>query len=187
MHRLWIGLACGLIALTLVELRHSPVAAEGTTKVWLVRHAEKQKDKNGVWVLSKAGWARAQDLAVLLKDKGIQTIVTTSEVRTAQTASKVAELKQPAIEPTKITYPAPTHMADVVKAIQTAQPNTLVVGHSDTVLDVIAALRGQQGQNKDINVFNRIFIVELDAQSNVVSCSETTYGAPKMQPKTKTC
>lgn len=187
MRRIWVGLACGAIALSLIELRSSAVAQDKNSVVWLVRHAEKQQGKDGVWVLSKEGWRRAQDLADLLKDKGITTIVTTNEVRTSQTASKVAELKQPAIEPNRITYPQAKHAELVASAVRAAQPNVLVVGHSDTVLDIIAALRGQKGQKKTVDVFNRIFTVELDADKNVVTCSETTYGMPKMQPKKKNC
>jgi phosphohistidine phosphatase SixA len=189
MHRLWVGFACALIALALVELRHSPVAAEGSsnTKVWLVRHAEKQQEKNGVWVLSKAGHVRAQDLADLLKKEGVKAVIATSEVRTVQTADKVAKLPVTPIQPVIIQIKQPKHAEQVAKAIQAAEPNILAVGHSDTVLDVIAALRGQKGQKKTVEVFNRIFVLELDAQKNVVSCSETTYGAPKMQRKTKTC
>jgi len=187
MHRVWIGLACGLIALALVELRHSPVAAQGSsTKVWLVRHAEKQK-VNGVWVLSPAGHTRARDLADLLKNEGVKSIVTTSEIRTGQTAEKVAQQPTPPIQPIEIAIAQPNHVAQVADAVRAGQPNVLVVGHSDTVLDVIAALRGQKGQNKTIEAFNRIFILGLDAQKNVISCSETTYGAPKMARKTKSC
>jgi phosphohistidine phosphatase SixA len=128
----------------LAGLLAAPVAAQPT--VFLVRHAERADSEPGKSPsmsedpdLSDAGRARAASLATLLRDAGITAIFTTEYKRTQQTAAPLAK----ALGLT-VTVVSSKNAADLVKQIKalvgTGTGNVLVVGHSNTVPEVIKAL-----------------------------------------------
>src|SRR5712671_6225807 len=104
----------------------------------LVRHAEKVSEAADA-LLSDVGKQRAEKLAHTLADAGITSIFTTEAERTKQTAAPLAKLLhlQPMVIPAK-------DIAGLVNKL-VAQPQdavVLVVGHSNTLPDVINKLRG---------------------------------------------
>ena len=118
---------------TLVWLVH-PAVAEPT--IFLVRHAEKSqagdaKDPE----LSDVGHARAAALAVLLKDAGITAIYATEFKRTQQTAEPFARATgiKTTIVPAKET-------AALVATLKEAKGNALIIGHSNTIPEILKAL-----------------------------------------------
>jgi broad specificity phosphatase PhoE len=114
----------------------SPVpAANGL--ILLVRHAERVPSAMTEDApLTEAGKARAQKLAALLATAGIKTIFVTRFRRTIDTAQPLAEA----------LHLTPTVESDtqqlVAKLRSHLDENVLVVGHSDTVPDVIKAFGG---------------------------------------------
>ncbi|MGH9364333.1 MAG: SixA phosphatase family protein [Thermoanaerobaculia bacterium] len=111
--------------------------------VFVVRHAEKEGEGSEKGVpLSKAGVARAERLATLLKDAGVNAIYSTDTVRTRATAEPLARARK---LPIKIYDPRDakaTMAADPLAASLKADEKdgvVLVVGHSNTVPDVLAA------------------------------------------------
>lgn len=106
------------------------------TEVLLVRHADRQGQSDA---LSAAGLVRAQELARVLEKAGIRAIYTSEAARTQQTASPVAEL----LGLTPLVLDA-SDVAGLVNAIRTrhAGQKVLVVGHSNTLPQIIAALGG---------------------------------------------
>jgi phosphohistidine phosphatase SixA len=118
-------------------------AAGPTTVVVLVRHAEKAAPTGDV-ALSPAGEARAAALAAALRDAGVQAVLTTQLRRTGQTAEPLAAAMGLTPEIVPIGGDAPEHAARVAAAVrQRHQGHTvLVVGHSNTVPAIIAALGG---------------------------------------------
>jgi phosphohistidine phosphatase SixA len=171
MHRIWIGLACGALAIGLIELRQSPAVAQDTT-VWLVRHADRKDDTDDS-DLSKAGFKRAADLAAALKDKGIKTIVTSKKIRTIATAKPLEDsIAGVAVH----RLPNPT---DVIATVKQSQANVLVVHHSETVPDIIAGLGGPKGVKICRWQYDRIFIMK----TNGSNFSESRYGAPSQKKK----
>lgn len=166
MNRIWTAITCGFLALGLIELRQSPAVAQDTT-VWLVRHADR-KDGSGNSDLSKDGFKRADDLAALLKDKGIKTIITSKKVRTINTAKPLEDAAR------GVVVLRLDNSADVVAAVKKSQPNTLVVYHSETLLPIIKDLGGPIGLKKfSCWQYDRIFTMKADGSN----FKESKYGA----------
>ena len=114
----------------------SPVpAAKGL--ILLVRHAERvPAAMTDDAPLTDAGKARAQKLSALLAQAGIKTIFVTRFRRTIDTAQPLADA----------LHIMPTVESDTLQLIAKLRThldeNVLVVGHSDTVPDVIKAFGG---------------------------------------------
>lgn len=131
-------------------------AAEPT--VFLVRHAEKAqggdtKDPD----LSEAGRARAETLAAVVKDVGITAIFATEYKRTQQTAEPLARLtKIPVtVVPAKDT---PALVAKLKQVIGCA----LVIGHSNTLPEIIKALGIETAVTINESDYDDIFVAKLD-------------------------
>ncbi len=104
--------------------------------VFLVRHAERA-DNSKDSPLSMAGTERARKLAGLLKDAGVTAIYTTEYRRTQETAAPLGQ----AIHVAPVVVPAADSDA-LLQKVRAAGPDgrLLIVGHSNTVPDLIRAL-----------------------------------------------
>lgn len=126
-----------LLAATLLS---SAALAEPTTLI-LVRHAEKSADRSEDPALSEAGQRRAQQLAEVLGDAGVRHIVTTQWRRTRDTAAPlVAKLGLQA--QVVATRRGGNHVAELATLLRGLDGTVLVVGHSNTVPELIALLGG---------------------------------------------
>jgi broad specificity phosphatase PhoE len=120
--------------------------------VVIVRHAEKAASDGGDPDLSPAGRARAEALARILKDSDITAIFTSEFKRTQETAASVgvAATVVPAKDP-----------AALVAKLHQLNGNALVVGHGNTIPNIIKAL----GINAPINIpdadYSELLIVTL--------------------------
>lgn len=115
-------------------------SAQGT--IFLVRHAERADTVPGASPsmgadpsLSEVGHARATSLAVMLKDAGITAIFVTEFKRTQETAAPLA--KALGIAPTTI---ASKDTGALLARLRQTTGHALVVGHSNTVPDIVKAL-----------------------------------------------
>ena len=118
-----------------------PAAEPGPTTVFLVRHAEKTDGRDPA--LSAPGVERARELARITADAGIAAIYSTQFTRTRQTAQAVAErLGLSVIEVAVGGDSIETHARELADRIleEHAGQRVLVVGHSNTVPEVIQAL-----------------------------------------------
>lgn len=114
-------------------------AAPATTTVILVRHAEKAAEPAGDPPLTSAGQARARALLDAVRHAGVTAVITTQFERTRATAAPTA--KALGITPEVVTASGRTHAQDVADAIRKHSGQTvLVVGHSNTVPEIIHAL-----------------------------------------------
>src|SRR3954471_2559565 len=113
------------------------VAAQVT--VILVRHAEKAAAPAADPPLTADGETRARDLWEAVKDANIAAVITTQYTRTVATAKPtVAALH---LVPDVVNASGTMHAQDVAAAARKHTGHTvLVVGHSNTVPDIIAAL-----------------------------------------------
>lgn len=140
------------------------------TTVVLVRHAEKAaatKDPP----LSEAGERRANELADMLGDAGIKAIFVTEYQRTARTAAPLAARihVEPRVVPARDT-------STLVKTIREIENGVvLIVGHSDTVPEIIAGLGGPAVTISD-DTFDNLFILNLEP--NRTSFLRLHYGLP---------
>src|SRR6266403_3081117 len=124
--------------------------------VVIVRHAEKAANVGNDPDLSSAGRARAEALARILKDSGITAIFTTEFKRTQETAAPTATSVH--VTPTVV---AAKDTAGLVAKLHQLNGNALVVGHGDTIPNIIKAL----GINVSVNIpdedYSELLIVTL--------------------------
>jgi len=125
-----------IIALTLLSLALPSLAAENFS-VYLVRHAEKQKDVANP-SLTQCGHIRANQLAKILEKTNIEKVYSTSYARTLETAAPMARQNEIAIK----QY-SPHGLEQLVRELKQYGKNVLVVGHSNTT-PVLAGLLANQ-------------------------------------------
>src|SRR6266436_5548984 len=137
------------------------VAAAQST-IFIVRHGERADSSNDS-DLSEAGRARAEALAKMLKDANITAIYTTEFKRTQQTAAPLAK----ALGITATTVPAKDTAALIAK-LRGSNSNALVVGHGNTVPDLIKALGISEPINIAENDYDNLFAVVLDQKTHLI-------------------
>jgi phosphohistidine phosphatase SixA len=149
------------IALLLLSVLFISAAAAQST-IFLVRHAEKASAENDP-DLSAAGRDRAESLATALKDSGVSTIFVTEFKRTQQTAAPLAKLLHldPAIVPAKDS-------AALLAKLRGLTGNALIVGHSNTIPDVIKSLGVTTPITIEENDYDNLFVVILDPQPRLI-------------------
>jgi len=117
--------------------------AAQTTTVILVRHAEKAAEPAADPGLTADGEARAKALLDVARDAGVSAVITTQFARTRATGQPVAAAM--GITPEVVDARGASHAQDVASAIRKHPGQTvLVVGHSNTVPTIIAALGAKQ-------------------------------------------
>jgi phosphohistidine phosphatase SixA len=148
-------------ALLILVVVAVPMTASAQQTVFLVRHAERadtaagEKPMKGADPdLSEAGRTRAASLARALEDAKVTAIFATEFKRTQQTAAPLA--KALGIE---VTVVPADHTADLVKRIKGAKGNVLVVGHSDSVPEIIKALGVAAPVTIADSEFDNLFLV----------------------------
>jgi phosphohistidine phosphatase SixA len=142
------------------------------TTVFLVRHAEKAANPPADPPLLETGTIRSQQLARILLKAGIKAIYTSQFLRTKQTAEPLAKhlgiasvalpLKMSVTNPRVVSQESIKDVAEKIN--QRAGENVLVVGHSNTVPDVIRALGGDTVPTIDEKEFDDLFVVTVYAK-----------------------
>lgn len=147
--------------LAAAALLATAVAASAQNAVFVVRHAERADAVTGGQTmmatdpdLSDVGKARAESLAAALKDAGIKAIYTTEYKRTRQTAEPLA--KTLGIE---VTVVPARDMAGLIEKVKAATANVLVIGHSNTVGEVIARLGVTDPVKLTDDDYDNLFVV----------------------------
>ena len=134
--------------------------ADAQQVVYVVRHGEKL-DESKDPPLSPAGEARAARLAQMLAVAGVKAIYTTPYQRTIQLAAPLAR----ALNITPVVYPA-ADMPGLLRKItaHAADEAVLVVGHSNTVPEILKGL-GHAGTVKiEETEFDNLFVLVPKAQ-----------------------
>ena len=133
-----------------------------TTTFFVVRHAEKQTNTMASDVpLSDAGMQRAEALKNELKDEKIGTVYSTNYIRTRSTAQPLAD----AVGVTIQIYD-PADSTFIHRIVNTGnkdnEGNMLIVGHSNTVDDIVNALMKEVVIPGDLpdSQYGDIFIVK---------------------------
>jgi len=129
------------------------------TTVILVRHAEKNIEPNNSDPdLSPAGQARAQELARMFGNSGINAIYATNYKRTQQTVKPLADSTGVAVN---IIDAKQT--SELVKQILTTNrgQTVFVAGHNNTVPEAIEGLGGERLPVIPENEFDNMFILTI--------------------------
>lgn len=144
-----------LIAFTLL-LSLASTSAWSFQTVFVVRHAEKV-DESKDPALSSQGQKRAQDLARLLRDADIKHIFVTEYQRTQMTAAPLAA----SLQLTPKQYAAKESSA-LAPLVQQENSNVLIVGHSNTLIDILKSFGIQNAKPVADDEFDRLVIVHLN-------------------------
>ena len=152
--------------------------------VFLVRHAEREDEPRQDPPLTTAGVARSQALARLLSSAGVKAIFTSQFTRTKQTAVPLAAklgltstpftLKLNPSNPRQIAEESTAEVTN--KILERAGQSVLVVGHSNSIPDVIKMLGGDIVPTIDERKFDDLFIVTVYAKGKA-KVVQLKYGA----------
>lgn len=155
----------------------------GSVKYYIVRHAEKETASPGTTMstpndppLSAAGKVRAIELREELKAKGIRYIFSTNTIRTISTAKPLNELRGATTIELYNTRDSLDFLIQKLKEIKTG--NSLIVGHSNTVDDIVNKLCGEIKVPKDLpdSEYDNLYIVTKKGKR--MKFENKTYGTP---------
>ena len=167
--RRWIP-APTRLTLAVVALTVFASSASAQQSVFLVRHAERTDGKPGAPPamgvdpdLSEIGRARAETLAVMLKDAKIAAIISTEYTRTQRTAAPLAKALGLAITTIKAN-----ESENLIKAVRSTAGNVLIVGHSNTIPEIIKRLGAPPPDPIDDNEYDNLYVLTLGTAPTVV-------------------
>src|SRR5262252_2639121 len=127
------------------------------TTVILVRHAEKVIDPNNPDVdLTEAGQARAQEIARMFGDAGINAIYATQYRRTQQTVKPLSDKTG-----VPVTVVNSKNTADLLAQIraQHSGQTIFIAGHNNTVPEIVEALGGTKYPTIPESEYDNLFVV----------------------------
>ena len=140
----------------------------------VVRHAEKGTTPASDPPLTEAGVLRAKALAAAVWSANVQAVIATPLTRTRETARPAADARGLTIELVALG-PVPDHARAVADAVRKhAGQTVLVVGHSNTVTAIIAALGGPRLPDLCDSQYSNLYTVVLDG--NTTRVIQGSYG-----------
>lgn len=128
---------------------------------YVVRHAEKETQGPNMTSdvpLSEAGRERAKVLSERLASANIKHVFSTNTQRTRQTVEEIARQHR---LPVEIYGPIPSDQ--FIDSLRHLKGNILVVGHSNTVDDIVNGLTGTRSVEGDLrdSEYNNLFVVKI--------------------------
>lgn len=140
--------------------------------VYLIRHAERADEPRQDPPLTEKGTLRAQELARVLGNANIKTILTSQFARTKLTAEPISKKLNVAVTPISLSLnPSNPRMiseqstAEVTnKILERGGESVLVIGHSNSIPDVIKMLGGDVAPVIDEKKFDDLFVVTVYAK-----------------------
>lgn len=133
-------------------------SCKAVTTYYVVRHAEKESSTMTSDVaLSQTGKQRAEALKEVLRNENIKFIYSTNYIRTKTTAQPLAD----AINVPVQTY-NPNDTAFITTIKNLGKGNVLIVGHSNTVDDLVNKLMGTKEIAGDLqdSEYGDLFVVK---------------------------
>ena len=155
------------------------------TTVFLVRHAEKAQEPAQDPALTRAGRARAQALARLLSGAGVKAVYASQAARTKQTAEPLAKLLGVPVGVVALVMKPDMPREVSEQSIRELKGRieghaggaVLVVGHTNSVPDLIRELGGDVVPKMDEGRFDDLFVVTVYAPGRA-KVVQLKYGAP---------
>ncbi|MCI0411516.1 histidine phosphatase family protein [bacterium] len=147
-----------LIVLFYFLLSGAAFGKQKLTTVLLVRHAEKVVTSGDDPPLSPQGVARAELLVRMFENSGLNAIYTSQFARTRLTGEPLAKRLRISLE----TVDAGTTNKLVASILSKHSGGTvLVVGHSNTLPEIIEALGGGEVQEIDDSDYDNLYVVTV--------------------------
>ncbi len=163
----------------LIAILLNIILASCSQTFFVVRHAEKETPAgtgtmmNNNPPLSENGRLRAEALKDLLKAKKIGYVFSTNTVRTLSTAEPVKDYFNLT---TEIYEPVPSEA--FISHLQTLKKNALIVGHSNTVDDIVNKLCGSVKIPADLpdNAYDNLFVIRKKGKKLIFESRK--FGTP---------
>ena len=175
-------LTTNLIMRSLLLIFVLSLGACSSNKYFIVRHAEKavvSKDSANMMAnnppLSEPGKVRAFVLRDELKDDKIDYIFSTNTIRTSSTAQPFSEWSG---KPIQYYHPSKDSTLALIGKLKSLKGNALVVGHSNTVDDIVNQLTGRTAIPGDLPdaEYDNLFIVTRKGKKR--NFERRKYGYP---------
>jgi len=173
-----VSIIAGILLMsTAIAQPGDPDISSNATKsiIILVRHAEPVPppylDNPPNPTLGENGKERANLLASLLKDTGIQTIYSTDLNRTKETAEPIRALLD-----LNLSFYGVKDMATIAESMKNNPGIYLVSGHSNTTPDMVKLLGGDPGNPINENEFDRMYVVTI--ANGITTTVLLRYGKP---------
>lgn len=150
----------------------STAQVPASASIFVVRHAEKADPNDPDTPLSPAGGSRAQALKERLSGRHISAVYATEFRRTQQTAKPTAD--GAGLEVSVIGHTDRSRL--IAQALTVPMGSAvLIVGHSNTVPDIVRELSGEAVDGINDNEYDRLYevVIEADGSKRLV---RSTYG-----------
>jgi len=138
-------------------------AADAAPLIFVVRHAEKATAGSDDPDLSVAGQKRAHALARILKDSQITAVFVTEFKRTRETAAPT--VKAAHVVPTVVSA---NDTAALVAKLRASKGNALIVGHGNTIPNLMKALGIETPITIPDDDYTEILVVSLGEPSQML-------------------
>jgi broad specificity phosphatase PhoE len=145
-----LRLLCTFATASVLLASLAPVARAEPSAIYLVRHAEKAEGKDPD--LTPRGKARARAIAAILHRAGITAIFSTPTARARQTAAPLAQRTGLTIQ----LYDPLVPLA-LVEKVRSLRGAVLVVGHSNTLPELVRLFGGAPGTDILDDEFDRLY------------------------------
>ncbi|MET0244659.1 MAG: histidine phosphatase family protein, partial [Flavitalea sp.] len=141
-------------------------------RVYVVRHAEKATQPANDPSLTTEGSQRAEDLKEKLKKKKVAAIYSTNTIRTMKTCEPLAKQLNISI----INYPGKPGAA-FIDSVKQKRKSQLIVGHSNTVDDLVNMLTGRHIlDDLPETIYDNLFVVKIYRGKRAPSFTNLKYG-----------
>lgn len=135
-----------------------------TYHIYVSRHGEKAVSDSKDPPLAPAGEVRARHIAVMLKDAGIKQVFSTPYQRTRSTAAPTAAQFGLTVQ----TYD-PGKQAEFAKQVRGMGGNMLLVGHSNTIRELVQQLGGEAGGEIADDEYSRLYHLTVTDDGKVAT------------------
>jgi broad specificity phosphatase PhoE len=153
--------------------------ARSAVTVFLTRHAERMGGgaMSNDDSLSPAGRERADLLARMLADAGIVKIFVSEYKRTQETAAPLSRKLN--LTPQPVLQAETARLAAAIRALKAGA--VLVVGHSNTLPDIVKALGGGAIPKIAEDEFDNLYVLTVSGKTAAVV--RLHYGTPRPLPR----
>jgi broad specificity phosphatase PhoE len=149
-------------------------AAPVDAAIVIVRHAERVSQKDDASLISAAGKRRAEALRHVLSRLKLKAVFCTEYKRTQQTAAPAA--KAHGLRPTIVSSENGEELASRLRKLG-AEDDVLVVGHTDTIPDLLKALGVERPVAIEKEDYDNLFLVTA-REGLAPDFAWLRYGAP---------
>jgi hypothetical protein len=147
-------------------------APRASRTVFVIRHAEREKEPADDPVLTEAGRERARELVRVLAGAGVDGLYASETTRARETLQPLADSLSLVIETGEIDDP----VGIARKAIVGGGSVGVIAGHSDTVLPIIEALGVLHHPEFGAITYDDLFVVTIPS-SGLATVMRLKYGA----------